>query len=54
MCDFIYYILSSNVGPFRPYFPKMTSQMSWLLIGGEHLRQIFGQSSEKSSEKGGF
>ena len=45
---------SSTVGPLRPYLTKMTSQLSWLLIGGEHLRKIFGKSSEKSSEKGGF
>ena len=31
------------MGPYGPYFPKMTSQISWLLIGGEDLRKIFGK-----------
>ena len=46
--------MSSTVGPFRPYFPKMKSSISWLLIGGEDLRKIFGKSSESGSENGGF
>ena len=33
------YFVSNTVGPLRPYFPKMTSWISWLLIGGEHLRK---------------
>ena len=45
---------SSTVGPFRPYFPKITSSVSWLLIGGELLRKIFGKSSESGSENGSF
>ena len=31
------------MGPFRPYFPKLTSQMSWLGIGDEDLRKIVGK-----------
>ena len=27
------------MGYIRPDFPKLTSQISWLLIGGEHLRK---------------
>ena len=46
--------VSSTIGYLRPYFPKMTSQLSWFLIGGEDLRKIFGKSSESSSENGGF
>ena len=37
---------SSNMGYIRPNLTKMTSQFSWLLIGGEHLRkssEIFGK-----------
>ena len=34
---------SSTIDYLRPYFPKMTSQLSWLLIGGEDLRKIFGK-----------
>ena len=40
----------------RPDFPKLTSQMSWLLIGGEPLRKASEKSSEsvgKSSERVG-
>ena len=37
------------MGYIRPDFPKLTSRISWLLIGGEHLRK----SSEKSSESVG-
>ena len=40
---------SSTVGPYKPNLTKMTSQISWLLIGGEHLRKIFGKSSENGS-----
>ena len=38
--------MSSNMGYIRPNLTKMTSQFSWLLIGGEHLRkssEIFGK-----------
>ena len=31
------------MGYIRPDFPKLTSQMSWLLIGGEHLRKSVGK-----------
>ena len=34
---------SSTMGYIRPNLTKMTSQISWLLIGGEHLRKIFGK-----------
>ena len=45
-------VQSSTVGYLQPYFPKMTSSISWLLIGGEHLRKIFGKSLESCSENG--
>ena len=31
------------MGYIRPDFPKLTSRMSWLLIGGEHLRKNVGK-----------
>ena len=31
------------MGPYRPNLTKMTSQISWLLIGGEDLRKIIGK-----------
>ena len=30
------------MGYMRPDFPKLTSRISWLLIGGEHLRKSVG------------
>ena len=48
------------MGPLRPYFPKLTSQMSWLGIGGEDLRKIvgkrrqgFGKGRQGKEEKSG-
>ena len=30
------------MGYIRPDFPKLTSRIPWLLIGGEHLRKSVG------------
>ena len=38
------------MGYIRPDFPKLTSRISWLLIGGEHLRKNLRKASARVRE----
>ena len=39
---------SSSLWPFWPNFPKITSQISFLLIGREYLHKVFGHTFGKA------
>ena len=42
------------MGPLRPYFPKLTSQMSWLRQASARVREWSARQEEKKEGRGGW